>query len=175
MPESPLVLRHRTLNQCERAVRPRMRCRKHGEPGFQRQSRLSFAGRPDIALSNARLSDWAPGDFARTLIAATCICLSACTLPGELASTEPSANPNSVELTRGTQQTNEPAEKKSCAKLSALQIGMTTSQVLLSCEREPLHTSEVIIRGGKKETIWAYWGSYLHFADGKLTSVQDVQ
>jgi hypothetical protein len=48
------------------------------------------------------------------------------------------------------------------------------SEALLLCERKPLRVTEAIIRGGKKEINWAYWSSYLHFVDGKLTSVQDL-
>jgi hypothetical protein len=112
--------------------------------------------------------------IVRVLIIATCICLSACARPGEPASTDLSSNPNSIEMTREAQEINKPKERESCTKLSELKIGMTMSQALLSCERKPLRVTEAIIRGGKKEINWAYWGSYLHFVDGKLTSVQDL-
>ena len=95
--------------------------------------------------------------------------------PGELTSTDLSSNPNSIEMTREAQETNKPKIRESCAKLSELKIGMTVSEALLLCERKPLRITEAIIRGGKKEINWAYWGSYLHFVDGKLTSVQDLQ
>jgi hypothetical protein len=113
-------------------------------------------------------------DLARLFIAATCICLSACARPGEPASADLVSNPNSIELTNEVQETNEPKEKESCSKLSSLKIGMTMQQAILSCERKPLRISEAIMRGGKKEITWAYRGSYLHFVEGKLTSVQDL-
>ena len=114
-------------------------------------------------------------DLARLFVAATCICLSACARPGEPAITDLSSNPNSIEMAREAQETNEPRVRESCAKLSELKIGTTTAEALLLCERKPLRTTEVIVRGGKKEITWGYWGSYLHFVDGKLTSVQDLQ
>ena len=113
--------------------------------------------------------------IARVLIAVTSICLSACARPGEFTYTDLSSNPNSIEMTREAQETNKPKIRESCAKLSELKIGMTMSEALLLCERKPLRITEAIIRGGKKEINWAYWGSYLHFVDGKLTSVQDLQ
>lgn len=98
----------------------------------------------------------------RMPIAALCICLSACSV-GSL-----------VEVA-GTQQTNEPEEGETCAKFKDLKIGMTPSQVLSACARSPLRTSDVITREAKKVTTWAYKGSYLHFADGKLETIQSLE
>ena len=95
----------------------------------------------------------------RLLIAVLCIFLGACSLPLEsLAPTAEQAN-----------------ESETCANLSELAIGMTTSQVLSSCERRPLRMSDIITRDGKMDTIWVYRGSYLHFAGGKLERIQPVQ
>jgi hypothetical protein len=98
----------------------------------------------------------------RLLIAVLCIFLGGCSLPIE--SLAPTAK-----------QANEPEESETCANLSELTIGMTTLQVLSSCERRPLRTSDIITRDGKMDTIWAYRGSYLHFASGKLERIQPVQ
>jgi hypothetical protein len=98
----------------------------------------------------------------RLLIAVPCIFLGACSLPIE--SLAPTAT-----------QANEPEESETCASLSELAIGMTTSQVLSSCKRRPLRTSDIITRDGKMDTIWAYRGSYLHFTGGKLERIQPVQ
>src|ERR1700741_5578991 len=98
----------------------------------------------------------------RLLIAAACICVGACALPVE-------------SLDPATQQANESQESETCAKLSELAIGMTTSQVQSSCERRPLRTSDIITRDGKMEPIWVYRGTYLHFVGGKLERVQPAQ
>ena len=107
-------------------------------------------------------------------LSACAMCLGACAMRGEPAFTDLSSNPNSIETSEAP-ETNAPKESESCAKLSELKIGMTASQALLSCERKPLRTSDAILRGGIKETTWAYEGSYLHFVDGKLKSIQDLR
>ena len=98
----------------------------------------------------------------RLLIAATCIWLGACARPLEML--------ESTNL-RGDQQTSDLEGKDTCAKLKEVGIGMTTSQVLLACERKPRRTSDIITRDGKQVTVWSYDGSYLHFTDGKLVHI----
>ena len=98
----------------------------------------------------------------RLLIAAACVFLGACSLPVEL-------------LGPADQQRTSREEGETCAKLNELAIGMTTSQVESSCERRPLRTSDVITKDGKMSTIWAYRGSYLYFAGGKLERIQPIQ
>ena len=66
-------------------------------------------------------------------------------------------------------------ESAGCTKLSELKIGMTMPEALLSCGRKPLRTSDVILARGIQEITWSYAGSYLHFVDGKLKSIQDVR
>jgi hypothetical protein len=89
----------------------------------------------------------------RFLAAAMCLLLCACTQLAEQLTT-----PNEQEI-------------ETCAKLSEITIGMTTSQVLSSCERKPLRTSNIITGGGKQVEIWVYKGSYLHFVGGKVESI----
>ena len=99
----------------------------------------------------------------RLLIAAASIFLGACSLPDRIVGTQPTSSA--------------PVAKKErrALILNELAIGMTTSQVESSCERRPLRTSDVITRDGKMSTIWAYRGSYLYFAGGKLERIQPVQ
>ena len=100
----------------------------------------------------------------RLLIAATCICLSACAGSLEqLASTDSEGE---------NQQTNQPAvQGEACAKLSELKIGMTTSQVLSACGQRPIRTSDIITTGGKKIVVWVYRNSKLHLTDDKLVQI----
>jgi hypothetical protein len=100
----------------------------------------------------------------RLIVAATCIRLSACTQFADL-----------LAPTGGAQQTSETEESETCARSSELAVGMTPSQVLSSCERRPLRTSDIITREGKLDTIWVYRGNYLHFAGGKLERIQPAQ
>ena len=95
----------------------------------------------------------------RLLAVAMCVSLCACSQVAEELTT-----------VRAT-QTSEQEENEKCAKLSEITIGMTTSQVLLSCERKPLRTSNIISGGGKQIEIWVYKGSYLHFVGDKLEQI----
>src|SRR5262245_18591889 len=98
----------------------------------------------------------------RLLIVVICICLCACAgSVDQLASTN----------LGGDQQTNQPKQGETCAKLKVLRIGMTTSQVLSACERGPLRTSALITRDGKKITVWFYGSSYLHLTDEQLVNI----
>ena len=102
----------------------------------------------------------------RFLAVAIALCLGACVGQVEsLAPTEPG----------DVSQNREPGAEEGCAKLAELEIGMTTAQVLLSCEHQPIRTSNVITRDGKLQLTWVYKGSYLHFADGKLARIQNLQ
>jgi hypothetical protein len=98
------------------------------------------------------------------LIAATCICLSACAGSREqLASTDSEG---------GHQQTDQPAVKgEACAKLSELKIGMTTSQVLSACGQRPIRTSDIITGDRKKVVVWVYGNSKLNLTDDKLVQI----
>jgi hypothetical protein len=106
------------------------------------------------------------GNAARLLIVATCICLSACT-----RFVEPLVSAGLGE----DEQTKQPEEKETCARLNELKIGMTASQVLSACERKPLRTSDIITRDGKKVIVWTYGGSYLHLAGDKLVQIFDLE
>ena len=95
----------------------------------------------------------------RLFISVACVCLSACV--------------GSVDQVASTGSDEDKENKKleqldTCAKLSELQIGMMTSQVLLACERRPRRTSDLITRDGKKVTVWAYGNGTLHMTDDKL-------
>ena len=112
----------------------------------------------------------------RLVVAVTCVCLGACARPPEPpATTDLNSNPSYIEMKGEAQQTTEREERERCAKINELKIGMTTSQVLLTCAGRPLRDSKVITRGGKMEMTWAYRDSYLHFVDGKLSNIKRLQ
>lgn len=91
----------------------------------------------------------------RLVVAVTCVCLGACARHPEPATTDLNSNPSYIEMKGEAQQTTEREERERCAKINELKIGMTTSQVLLTCAGRPLRDSQVIVRGGKMETTWA--------------------
>ena len=104
------------------------------------------------------------GNPVRLLIAATCMCLSACA-----GSLEQLASTDSEE---GHQKTNQPAvQGEECAKLSELKIRMTTSQVLSACGQRPIRTSDIITGDRKKLVVWVYGNSKLHLTDDKLVQI----
>jgi hypothetical protein len=98
----------------------------------------------------------------RSLISATCLCLSAC-----VGSVDQLASKGSGE----DKESEEPELAETCAKLSELRIGMATSQVLLACERRPRRTSDVITRDRKKVTVWIYGNGTFHMTDDKLVQI----
>ena len=99
----------------------------------------------------------------RVLVAATFICLSACTGSLEkLASTD-------------AEEKDQPKAKDGvCTKLSELKIGMTAAEVVSACAQKPLRTSD-IISGGKKIEIWVYANSKLHLTEDKLVRIFDIE
>jgi len=99
----------------------------------------------------------------RVLIAATCVCLSACTDSLEkLASTD----------SEGKDQPK--GQDRACTKLSELKIGMTASEVVSACGQKPTRTAD-IISGGKKIEIWIYANSKLHLTEDKLVRIFDLE
>ena len=97
------------------------------------------------------------------LIAATCICLSACTGSLEkLASTD----------SEGKEQQPK-GQAGACTKLSELKIGMTTAQVVSACGQRPIRTSDLITRDAKKVEVWVYTNSKLNLTDDKLVKIFD--
>lgn len=98
----------------------------------------------------------------RLLIVAAFLCLGAC------AETTPDLNSN-VDMTKEAQQA-----AGRCAKIAELTLGMTTSQVVSSCERTPQRTQEVIIKGGKHQILWSYTNGHLEFESDKLTRIRPL-
>jgi hypothetical protein len=108
--------------------------------------------------------DQRAGNGGRVLIAATCICLSACTGSLEkLASTD----------SEGKEQQPK-GQAGACTKLSELKIGMTASEVVSACGQKPTRTAD-IISGGKKIEIWIYANSKLHLTEDKLVRIFDLE
>jgi len=104
----------------------------------------------------------------RLLIAAKCVCVSAC-----VGSVEQVATTNSEQ---NEQQASQPAiHSDACAKLSELKIGMTTSQVLSTCGQKPIRTSEVITRDKKKVVVLVYENSRLQLTDDKLIQISNLK
>jgi hypothetical protein len=104
------------------------------------------------------------GNRVRVLIAATCICLSACT-----GSLEKLASTDSEE-----KEHQPTGQGGACTKLSELKIGMTASEVVSACGQKPTRTSD-IISGGKKIEIWVYANSKLHLTEDKLVRIFDLE
>jgi len=100
----------------------------------------------------------------RVLIAATCICLSACT-----DSLEKLASADS-----GGKEQQPTGQGGACTKLSELKIGMTVSEVVSACGQKPTRTSD-IISDGKKIEIWVYANSKLHLTEDKLVRIFDIE
>ena len=98
----------------------------------------------------------------RVLIAATCVCLSACGSLEKLASTD------SEEKDQPTGQDG------ACTKLSELKIGITAPEVISACGQKPVRTSD-IISDGKKIEIWIYANSTLHLTGDKLVRIFDLK
>jgi len=102
------------------------------------------------------------GNRVRVLIAATCMCLSACGSIEKLASTD-------------SEEKDQPTEQGgACTKFSELKIGMTTREVASTCGQKPLRTSDVI-SDGKKIEIWIYANSALHLTGDKLVRIFDLK
>ena len=104
----------------------------------------------------------------RLLVAATCICLSACA-----GSLEQFASTGSEEKDQQTNQST--VQGGACAKLSELTIGMTIPQVLSACGRRPIRTSDLIARDAKKIEVWIYANSKLNLTDDKLVQIFDLR
>ena len=102
------------------------------------------------------------GNCVRVLIAATCMCLSACGSLEKLVSTD------SEEKDRPTGQGG------ACTKLSELKNGMTTREIVSACGQKPIRTSDVI-SDGKKIEIWIYANSTLHLTGDKLVRIFDLK
>jgi hypothetical protein len=102
----------------------------------------------------------------RLLIAATCMCLSACA-----GSLEQFASTGSEDKDEQTNQSK--VQGGACAKLSELKIGMTTPEVLSACGQRPIRTSDFITRNAKKVEVWIYANSKLHLTDDKLVQIFD--
>jgi hypothetical protein len=104
------------------------------------------------------------GNRVRVLIAATCICLSACT--GSL---------EKLVSTDSEEKEHQPTgQGGACTKLSELKIGMTTQEVISACGQRPNRTSDVI-GGGKKVEIWIYRNGTLHLTEDKLVRIFDLE
>ena len=102
----------------------------------------------------------------RLLVAALCVCLSAC-----VGSVDQLASTDSEEGDRQTHQST--VQDELCANLSDLKIGMTTSQVLSACTQKPIRTSDLITRDGKKVVVWVYRNSKLQLVGDKLVQIFD--
>ena len=101
------------------------------------------------------------GNRVRVLIAATCMCLSACSLE-KLASTD-------------SEEKGQPTEQGgACTKLNELKIGMTTREIASECGQKPIRTSDVI-SDGKKIEIWVYANGTLHLTGDKLVRIFDLK
>ncbi|MGC1993288.1 MAG: hypothetical protein WA704_04950 [Pseudolabrys sp.] len=111
-----------------------------------------------------RMLGYGAGYRVRRLIAAACICLSACT-----GSLEKLASTDSEEKDR--QPTGQGG---ACKKFGELKIGMTTTEVVSACGQKPIRTSD-IISGGKKVEIWIYTNSRLHLTEDKLVKIFDLE
>jgi len=98
----------------------------------------------------------------RLLIAATCICLGACSLE-KLASTDTEEKDHQSVALGGV-----------CIKLSELKIEMRASEVELACGQKPIRTED-IISGGKKIEIWTYANAKLHLTADKLVRIFDLE
>jgi hypothetical protein len=101
---------------------------------------------------------------ARLLIAATCICLSACA-----GSLEQLTSTGSGEKDEQTNQSTE--QRGACSNLNELKIGMTIPQVLSVCGQRPIRTSDLITRDAKKVEVWIYANSKLQIEDDKLVQI----